>query len=158
MLRSWRLGDYWLLVIWRAMPELDTTAHKLSAHEKRDDLWPLEGSHWISLSAPQQPPNCTSLSLSHCYIFFILWLTATADPSDIYHVFIFISRAGCISLTSLLTLTPSRPRFIALFAQTLFPLWAQSVDSQSISTLFLIGADAIKIIAVYEKQFCSEKM
>ena len=51
LMRLW-LGDYWLLVIWRA--ELDTTAHKVSAREKRNDLWPrrdLTGSAESSSSA-----------------------------------------------------------------------------------------------------------
>ena len=136
----------WLLTAcYLKSTELDTTAHKVSAREKRNDLWPwrdLTGSAESSSSATMDCILQAPLHhLHHCLI-------------NCYNLDIFI----VFPCSSLLSLTPSWPRFIALFAPTLFPLLAQSVDSQSISTLFLIGADAIKIIAVYEKQFCLEKM
>ena len=104
----------------------------------------LEGSHRISreqlLSNHGLHFTGSVTSFHHCLI-------------NCYNLSIFI----VFPCSSLLSLTPSWPRFIALFAPTLFPLQAQSVDSQSISTLFLIRADAIKIIAVYEKQSCWRK-
>ena len=72
----------------------------------------------------------------------------------------FISPAGCFSSVTAPHSSHLPGQALLHFLLQLFFLSqvpAQSVNSQSISTLFLIGADAIKIIAVYEKQSCWRK-